>query len=239
MMGDITLIGALIAGLVGSTHCLGMCGGIASALGLGIAPEYRTPWRMLFFAASYNVGRIASYAVAGAIAGGIGVWLASLASLGEWSGGLRVAMGVVMVAIGAQVAFNWRLLAPVERAGMGLWRRVAPLARRIMPVRSPIAALALGGLWGWIPCGLVYGMLIAAALAGSALDGAAVMVAFGFGTMPAMVATGAAAGFTRRLMAIGRVRLVLGLSIVALGAWTAVAPVYGGLAGIYCLPPGV
>ncbi|MQM39603.1 hypothetical protein KBTX_03633 [wastewater metagenome] len=236
MMGDITLLGALLAGLVGSTHCLGMCGGIASALGMGVAPERRTPWRLFGYALAYNVGRVASYAVAGAIAGGIGLWLASLVSLGSWTSGLRVAMGLVMAAIGVQVAFNWRLLAPLERSGMRVWARIAPLARGLMPVRSPGRALLLGGLWGWLPCGLVYGMLVAAALAGGAVDGAGVMVAFGIGTMPAMVLTGTAAAVTGRLLARGRVRLALGVTILVMGVWTASVPIYSGLNALYCAP---
>ncbi|MCS4503181.1 hypothetical protein KBTX_03647 [wastewater metagenome] len=236
MMGDITLIGALLAGLVGSTHCLGMCGGIASALGMGVAPERRTPWRLFGYALAYNAGRVTSYAVAGAIAGGVGLWLASLISLGAWTSGLRVAMGLVMAAIGVQVAFNWRLLAPLERSGMRVWARIAPLARGLMPVRSPGKALLLGGLWGWLPCGLVYGMLVAAALAGGAADGAAVMVAFGLGTMPAMVLTGTAAAVTGRLLARGRVRLALGMTILAMGVWTASVPIYSGLNALYCAP---
>lgn len=236
MMGDITLLGALLAGLVGSTHCLGMCGGIASALGMGVAPERRTPWRLFGYALAYNVGRVASYAVAGGIAGGIGLWLASLVSLGSWTSGLRVAMGLVMAAIGVQVAFNWRLLAPLERSGMRVWARIAPLARGLMPVRSPGRALLLGSLWGWLPCGLVYGMLVAAALAGGAMDGAGVMVAFGIGTMPAMVLTGTAAAVTGRLLARGRVRLALGVTILGMGVWTASVPIYSGLNALYCAP---
>ncbi|WP_018716907.1 sulfite exporter TauE/SafE family protein [Arhodomonas aquaeolei] len=236
MMGDITLIGALLAGLVGSTHCLGMCGGIASALGMGVAPERRTPWRLFGYALAYNAGRVTSYAVAGAVAGGVGLWLASLISLGAWTSGLRVAMGLVMAAIGVQVAFNWRLLAPLERSGMRVWARIAPLARGLMPVRSPGKALLLGGLWGWLPCGLVYGMLVAAALAGGAGDGAAVMVAFGLGTMPAMVLTGTAAAVTGRLLARGRVRLALGMTILVMGVWTASVPIYSGLNALYCAP---
>lgn len=236
MMGDISLLGALLAGLMGSTHCLGMCGGIASALGLGVAAEQRTPARMLVFSLSYNLGRVGSYSVAGALAGGVGLWLASVLSLGQWTSALRVAMGLVMIAIGLQVAFNWRLLAPVERAGMRVWRHVAPAARAIMPVRNPLMALALGGLWGWLPCGLVYGMLAAAALAGGPLEGASVMAAFGVGTMPAMVVTGAAASATGRLLARGRVRLALGGVILVLGAWTAGMPVYAGLSSVYCAP---
>lgn len=219
------LLAALAAGFVGSTHCVGMCGGISSALSLGTADAARQRAAGLVgFALIYNLGRIASYGFAGALVGALGFWLGDLIAVGDWSRWLRLATGAVMVAIGLQVAVNLRLLQPLESLGLRFWRRLAPFARRLMPVRSPLHALALGALWGWLPCGLVYSMLLTASVAGSAPAGAAVMLAFGAGTLPAMVGTGAAAGAFRGLTRKPRFRFAAGSLVIALGLWTALFP---------------
>jgi uncharacterized protein len=207
------LLAALIAGLVGSVHCFGMCGGIAGALGMAGGGRAS-------FAVAYSAGRIASYAVAGAIAGTIGAGLAGAAGLGPW---LRLVMGVVLILLGLQVALNLKLLAPLEAAGAQLWRRLAPIARRLVPPRHAGQALALGALWGWLPCGLVYGMLAAAAGSGSALGGATFMAVFGLGTAPAMVGLAWASGRGGTFLTARR-RRALGWLLVVFGAWTAATP---------------
>jgi len=207
------LLAALVAGLVGSTHCLGMCGGIAGALGL--AANGRGP-----LVTAYSAGRIGSYAVAGAIAGAAGAGLAGLGNAGPV---LRVVMGAAFILLGLQVALGWKLLAPLEAAGARLWARLSPLARSFMPPRHAGQALALGALWGWLPCGLVYGMLAAAAGSGSAGGGAAVMAAFGLGTAPAMIGVAWASGRGSGFLTAKRKR-ALGWLLVAFGAWTLVTP---------------
>ena len=220
----VTLSAALVAGLVGSSHCLGMCGGIAAALGAGIGRPGTGPLGALGHALVYNAGRIASYALAGAIAGGIGLGLGQALHAPAAALVLRVLTGLVLVAIGLQVACNLRLLRPLESAGMHAWRRVAPLARSLMGRRDITGALALGALWGWLPCGLVYGMLLAAAAAGGPASGAATMVAFGLGTAPAMVATGAAGNRFRQLSALRGFRRAAGGLVIVAGLWTAAWP---------------
>jgi uncharacterized protein len=207
------LLAALVAGLVGSVHCFGMCGGIAGALGMAGGGKAT-------FAAAYSAGRIASYAVAGAITGAIGGGLAAAAGLGPW---LRLVMGVILVLLGLQVAINLKLLAPLEAAGANLWRRLAPVARQFVPPRHAGQALALGALWGWLPCGLVYGMLAAAAASGTALNGALFMAVFGLGTAPAMVGLAWASGRGGTWLTAQR-RRALGWLLVAFGAWTAATP---------------
>ena len=207
------LLAALVAGLVGSVHCFGMCGGIAGALGMAGGGRAS-------FAISYSAGRIASYAVAGAIAGAIGAGLAAAAGLGPW---LRLLMGLMLLLLGLQVALNLKLLAPLEAAGAQLWRRLAPVARRLVPPRHAGQALALGALWGWLPCGLVYGMLAAAAGTGSAIGGATFMAVFGLGTAPAMVGLAWASGRGGNWLTLRR-RRMLGWVLVIFGAWTAATP---------------
>jgi uncharacterized protein len=213
MLPDAGLLAALVAGLVGSVHCFGMCGGIAGALGMA------SPGRPSF-AAAYSAGRIASYSLAGAIAGAIGAGLAGVAGVGP---SLRLLMGIMLVLLGVQIALGWKLLAPLETAGASLWRRLAPAARRLVPPRHPGQALALGAVWGWIPCGLVYGMLAAAMGSGSAAGGAVFMAVFGLGTAPAMIGLSWASGRGGSWLTKRR-RRSLGWLLVAFGAWTAAAP---------------
>jgi uncharacterized protein len=207
------LLAALLGGFVGSVHCFGMCGGIAGALGMAGGGRAS-------FAFAYSAGRIMSYAVAGAIAGAIGAGLAGAAGLGPW---LRLVMGIVLILLGLQIAINLKLLAPLEAAGARLWRKLAPVARRLVPPRHPGQALALGALWGWLPCGLVYGMLAAAAASGTAQNGAIFMAVFGLGTAPAMIGLAWASGRGGTWLTARR-RRALGWLLVAFGAWTAATP---------------
>lgn len=207
------LLAALLGGFVGSVHCLGMCGGIAGALGMAGGGRGS-------FAVAYSAGRITSYALAGALAGALGAGLAGAAGLGPW---LRLVMGIVLILLGLQVAINLKLLAPIEAAGARLWQRLAPAARRLVPPRNAGQALALGALWGWLPCGLVYGMLAAAAATGGAQDGALFMAVFGLGTAPAMVGLAWASGRGSSWLTARR-RRALGWLLVVFGAWTAATP---------------
>lgn len=219
-----TLAAALLAGLVGSTHCLGMCGGISAALGMATAGEGAGVARAAGYSMVYNAARVGSYALAGALAGGAGMALGQAVHAPGMSLVLRSVTGLVLIAIGLQVAFNLRLLRPLETAGYRLWQRIAPMAGGLFRRRDLAGALGLGALWGWLPCGLVYGMLLAAAGTGGPGSGAALMAAFGLGTMPAMVATGAAGARFLRLRHSPRFRLGAGLVVVLLGIWTAAWP---------------
>lgn len=228
-----SLSAAFIAGLVGSSHCLGMCGGIAAAMGMGTAAPGTGAVPALGRALLYNGGRIASYALAGALAGAVGLALGQAMHAPVAVVVMRVLTGLVLVAIGLQVAFNLRLLQPVETVGLHVWRRIAPLASGLMRRRSAGSTFLLGALWGWMPCGLVYGMLLAAMATAEPASGAAFMAAFGLGTAPAMIATGALASRFRALSGDRRFRRIAGLLVVALGAWTALAPL-----GMQLLPGG-
>ena len=202
---------AFAAGLLGGVHCVGMCGGIVGTLAL----EARGP--ALGRQLAYNAGRIAAYAAAGTLAGFAG----SLAYAGGAWLSAQAAMffvaNVVMVLLGLYVAGWGRAVLRVEAAGLPLWRRIEPIARRMLPIDSTAKALGAGLAWGWIPCGLVYSMLVLAAASGGAAEGALVMAAFGLGTLPNLLAAGVAA---QRLVALRRapwIRRTAGALIVALG----------------------
>ena len=222
MGSELTLVAALLIGFVGSTHCLGMCGGIAGALG-GAAPK-GSGLTAASYAMAYNTGRITSYALFGAVVGFLGAVAGSGLDTQTWLGVLRGATGLVMIAIGLYLLVNWSGLRRIEALGAGLWRRISPLARRLMPPRNQLQAFAVGGLWGWLPCGLVYTMLLTAAVSGSAINGASVMIAFGMGTLPAMAGVTAVGNLLRRHLF--KLRRAGGALILAFGVWTLATPLW-------------
>ena len=214
-----TPLAALVAGIVGSGHCMLMCGGIAGALGYGGAA---CAGQTLRFPLLYNLGRITSYTAAGAAVGGAGGGLLGLLGA-PWLRAFFAALaaGVIVVA-GVRLALGARGFGRLDRLGAAAWRRIAPATRGLFPVTTPERAFAVGLAWGWLPCGMAYAMLTAAALSGGALSGALVMAMFGLGTLPAMIALGTgAAGLlgprTRR--AGGVVLVLLGLGSLAVAAW--------------------
>lgn len=220
-------LAALALGFFGSLHCLAMCGGIAGALCAtrsGSAPAGRATR-----AVAYNLGRVASYAVAGAAAGAFG---AVLAGAGGAYGAalLRGVAALLIVGAGLYVA-GWSLaIARIEAVGARLWRKVAPIARRLAPASSAASAFGLGLAWGWLPCGLVYSALVVAAASGSTLAGVATMVCFGLGTLPAMVSVAWAAEGGMSVFRSLSARRLAGATVVAFGVWTLAGAAELGLA---------
>jgi sulfite exporter TauE/SafE len=230
-MNALSPAAALVAGLAGSGHCLAMCGGIAGALALRDGgPQAGTSSRLVL-ALAYNVARVASYTVAGALAGLLGGALLQTVNVAPLSIAFRVLAGAIMIAAAGRLLFGWRLLDPLEAAGAGLWRRLLPGAGRSARRPGVAGALGLGLAWGWLPCGLSYSMLLLAATTASAASGALVMAAFGVGTLPAMVtATVAFERAARALATRANLRTVAGVLLVAFGAWTVGNALYHALA---------
>jgi sulfite exporter TauE/SafE len=231
-MNPMLLASAWLMGLLGSSHCVVMCGGVVAMTCSALPIAKRSSARaQLPFSLAYNAGRIASYAAAGAIVGALGAVLASIGLVQHAQLGLRLIAGAMMIAVGLYVAGLGRALRWIERMGEPVWRRVVPFARRLVPVETPSQAFALGLLWGWMPCGLVYAALAAAVTGGSALGGAAMMAAFGAGTLPTLLAMGSAAALVARTARVRPLRVAAGVAIVAFGlvqlvhtgrAWAAV-----------------
>lgn len=219
---DMSFFAALLVGFFGGVHCIGMCGGIVGALTFGLPDEERSHFgRLAPYLLAYNLARISSYVIAGAIAGLIGSLGLSLVPLQHTQLILLVIAGGFMVLMGLYVGGWWFGLTRIERLGSRLWRWIEPMGRRFMPVKSPRQALMLGFVWGWLPCGLVYSVLIWALSAGSAAQGALLMLGFGLGTLPNLLAMGAfaaqLAAFTRQKI----VRWIAGGAVTAFGLYTA------------------
>jgi len=218
MSPELTLLSGLLIGLFGSVHCVGMCGGIAGTLTLGARlPGGRSLRALAPFLLAYNLGRIGSYAVAGAVVAGLGAQAFGWAAPERAHVVARLVSGGFALALGLYLGGWWYGLGALERAGARLWRRLAPLARRWLPVDRLPKALALGLLWGWLPCGMVYAALAWAALAGSAAQGAALMTAFGIGTLPALLGAGAGAGALAQAVRRPAWRRAAGIALLALG----------------------
>lgn len=212
------LASALILGLLGGGHCLGMCGGLMGALTLAIPKEQRS--RRLRLMLAYNLGRILSYACAGLLIGLAGWAVAN--SPGAMI--LRVVAALLLITMGLYLAGWWSGLTRIESLGRGLWRHIQPVASKLLPVSSVPRALLLGGMWGWLPCGLVYSTLLWSASQGNALYSALLMIAFGVGTWPVLLATGLAAERTTALLRQRGIRVAGGLLVIVFGLWTLPLP---------------
>jgi sulfite exporter TauE/SafE len=216
-----TLTAGLLAGLLGSAHCLGMCAGISGLF--AVRSEASSLRNKIPHALAYNAGRVISYVLLGAMVAVFGN--AIVAAIPGIAGPVRLFSGIIIVLIGLQIAFNWRILQPIEQLGVHVWQRVSPAAQNLLPVTTVPRALGLGLLWGLLPCGLVYSMLILAAATADPVAGALTMAAFGMGTTPAMLVTGLGAVQLSRILAKRSARLGAGLLIVLVGLLTLAMPV--------------
>ncbi|WP_084545223.1 sulfite exporter TauE/SafE family protein [Derxia gummosa] len=259
----VTAGSAFIVGLMGGVHCAGMCGGIVSALGvsgpaLQPAPitvvthrealaatvvgghEVSTPAvSRLALQLAYNTGRLLTYAFIGAIAGSVGAAALLADAVFPVQHMLYLLANLFLLALGAYLTGMFPMLAQVERIGGRLWSAFRPVLGRLLPVRSVGQGVLMGGLWGFVPCGLIYSMILSAMLAGSPLRGAAVMLAFGLGTLPNLLLLGLAMSRGGRWWRRPAVRVVAGLFVIAfglLGLWRANAVVQQ-QGGWFCLTP--
>lgn len=208
MTEPLSLLTAATLGLFGSGHCVGMCGGIAAALGA------RSRGQLL----AYNSGRLLSYTLLGLLAGTAGAVLANSPTLNL---ALRLLAALLLIAMGLYVSGWWPLLARLEHALQPLWQRVAPLANRWLREASIGPALGAGLLWGLLPCGLIYSTLLWAGTAAEPGESALLMLAFGVGTLPAMLVVGAMGRQLNRLLQAARLRRVMGALLMVFGLWTA------------------
>mgnify|MGYP006146315477 FL=1 len=190
-------LAAILIGLLGSSHCLVMCGGIASALQLSVPAEQRRHgW---YFPLLLSAGRLTTYALFGALVGYFGITAMQVTGASMlW---LRLLAGLLLIAMALYISRLWFGLTLLEKIGQGLWQRLQPLSKALLPLDSANKAYRYGLLWGFLPCGLVYSTLSWSLASGSALKGAALMLGFGIGTLPALLAVGSAANALRQLKA--------------------------------------
>ncbi|MCW9034076.1 MAG: sulfite exporter TauE/SafE family protein [Rhodospirillales bacterium] len=217
---ELSFFTALTIGFIGSTHCIGMCGGIVGALNSG-APEatQKSLFSQVVFHLTYNMGRIISYCIAGALAGFIGSQSARIPlDVVLPIGGLIA--GIFMIALGLYLAGWWRSFAWIENGGQYIWKYIQPLGKRFLPVKTPLHALGLGLVWGWLPCGLVYSALALAILSATPTQGAMLMLGFGIGTLPMLLTMGKGYEYLRGIARNLTIRRVAGVTIMLFGVFT-------------------
>jgi sulfite exporter TauE/SafE len=212
-MIELSLIGALLVGLLGGGHCAGMCGGIVGAVSMTL-PKSRPK---LAFLLAYNAGRITSYAVVGVLAGAIGASSFFLEHLLPIERILYSLASMMLIVLGLYLAGIWHGVTKLEKIGSFVWKKLQPLSKRFIPVTSVSQAVLLGSIWGWLPCGLVYSVLIAALATGNPIQGAMLMLAFGLGTLPVMLAMGMAAVRLKSWLQNIWVRRLSGLLVLGFG----------------------
>jgi len=220
MTDSVAIASALLIGLGGSAHCIGMCGGIGAALGMATS---RQRWLLI---CNYQLGRIAGYAALGGIFGAVvqlfGATLQPwVPAFGVW---LRALAGLMIIAMGLYVGSWWFGLTKLERLGTGVWRRLQPLTKNLLPPRNIGAAFTLGAAWGLLPCGLIYSTLSWAAARGNALESAELMAIFGLGTLPSMLLTTIGGQQIQTRMQQPWIRKIAALLLIGLGIATLVAP---------------
>ena len=222
---ELTLIGALLAGLLGSSHCVGMCGGIVSALSFGVDKQAPNTTRFLILS-TYNIGRITSYVVAGLLLGGLSEFLLQQAFFASFRQVLQIIAALFLMALGLYIANWWLGLTKVEHLGARLWKLISPIANQLIPVKTPYHGFALGLFWGWLPCGMVYSLLIAALSSGSAVQGGLLMLSFGIGTLPTLLLIGVFASRFNYWVRHSIVRQIAGTLVILFGCYLLYQNVY-------------
>lgn len=218
MLVEATIFSAFLVGLLGGVHCVGMCGGIVGAFSMQLnlrgyvsGRQNRKAWLL------YHSGRLLSYSVAGMLAGGLGELFLDT-ELRHAQHILLLLAGFMMVGLGLYLAGWWFGVGYIERLGSLLWKRIQPLSARLTPALTPARMVLMGVLWGWLPCGLVYSVLIWSLSAGSVASGGMLMLAFGLGTLPLMLTISLSATHWFRHLQHPAVRRVAGVLVMAYGA---------------------
>ncbi|MDD4929453.1 MAG: sulfite exporter TauE/SafE family protein [Gallionella sp.] len=214
-MTEFSLIAIFFVGLLSGVHCLGMCGSLAGILTAQL-PKEGTRWP---YHLAYSGGRVLSYTLAGALVGSVGQAGMLLRDVIPVQHLLFALSSLMLVALGLYIAGIWGIVRRIEGAGRLIWQRIQPLTRGLFPVTTPLRAFLLGTLWGWLPCGLVYSVLVTALASGHAQSGALVMLAFGLGTLPNLLAIGLFWESLKGWVQSVRVRRAAGLLVVCFGLY--------------------
>jgi len=223
MQEQISYFSAFLVGFLGVVHCAGMCGGIIGSLSLSQVSDTRVT--KLSILLSYNIARIFSYAVAGGLMGSVGWFASSWLEIHYAQGVLQLIAGLFLLALGLYLGGWWFGLNQVEQLGGLFWKKIEPVGRRLIPVKNFRQAFVLGLVWGWLPCGLVYSVLIWTMSAGSFVEGALMMASFGLGTLPNLLLMGLFAGSLTKYFQNQWLRKISGGVIIVFAFYTLVLAV--------------
>lgn len=242
MLIDWLVIGAaLLSGLLGGVHCAAMCGAIATSLSFG--QKAASPATQWLHALQPNLGRVLGYTVAGAIVGGFGHGLVAVAQTPTLALVMRIAVGLMMIAVAVRLLDPRGRFNPLARPGRALWQRLQPLQRALLPADTAFKRIGIGLLWGWLPCGLSATLLATAWLQASAVNGALTMLAFGLGTLPVMLPLTWSGARLGQALQRGGLRTAAGVFVLLAGGVTIAAPwlmqvpaLHGVLSALGCRP---
>ncbi|MBS3963785.1 MAG: sulfite exporter TauE/SafE family protein [Methylomonas sp.] len=213
-----SVLAAFVVGLFSSLHCIGMCGSIIGTLTLSLSPTLRqNKRRLLLVVFSYNMGRISSYTLAGAIVGAISALLTAPFADGHGYRVLQVLSALVITGAGLYIGGWFPRFAYIEKLGARLWKLIEPFGRRLIPVKTIPQALLFGMIWGWLPCGLIYTALAMAVTSGSVWHSTTTMLAFGLGTLPAVMGVGIMTHWLTKLARIQQFKRVAGVLLIVFG----------------------
>ena len=206
-----TFLSALLLGLLASAHCAGMCGGLQSVLQQSFVIRSRQQAAVHLLA--LNLGRLSVYIIFGALFGALGSKLLGVIDIPELTRTARLMAALVLIALGLQLLLsNTKPFQMIERIGAQLWQVV----RQLHPkdgADSLSRSYQLGLIWGFLPCGLVYGVLLTALFANNAIEGGFTLLGFGLGTLPAMILTGSLYQHFRSLVRARYVQLFGGVQV--------------------------
>lgn len=209
---------AFTLGLFSTVHCLGMCGGIITALSLGLPEDIKqNRLRFTILVCAYNLGRISSYAVAGAVAGMFGYIISGIAHNDTGHYFLRILAGLILVLLGLHIGGWISAIKRIEGLGARVWQVIRPIGAYFLPVDSMPKALLLGCIWGWLPCGMVYSVLLWSATSADPVGATLCMLCFGLGTLPGMISAGLLSNALLRLFARAGIRKGFAIIIICFG----------------------
>lgn len=218
---------AFIMGVFSSMHCVGMCGSIVGTLSLSLDKSIRAnKLRLSRFVLNYNIGRVTSYSIAGLIGGILEHVLTLPFGSGEGHRILQLLSACFMAGAGLYITGWFPRFAYIEKPGRFFWRHLEPLGRRLIPVRNLPQAFVFGMIWGWLPCGLVYAAVAIAATTGDVVRSTLTMLAFGIGTLPAVMGLGIMTSMVARLSRMRRFRQIAGISLLILAVIAAFPSIY-------------
>lgn len=215
MSDGITLFSLFVLGFLGGTHCVGMCGGISSAFALQLPPHIKRIYLIILM----NIGRMGSYVLIGVLMGALSQIGSFLHYAHVWQQTLFMAANGLLLLMGLYLAGIFNAAARIDIIGKPIWRQLNPLLNRLLPIQSASACVAVGALWGWLPCGLVYNAALYALGSGSAGKGGLYLLAFGLGTLPNLLAMGVFATQLKTFLQQKSIRLTAGLLISFWAVW--------------------
>jgi sulfite exporter TauE/SafE len=217
------LVSIFIVGFFASIgHCVAMCGGIVGALTMGIdKSQLNGKFKVIQYHFFYNFGRILSYILMGMLLGAIGSVLIQMTVFDKI---LRIISGLLMITMGLYLANWWFGLQKIEKFGSVIWKKIQPIANKMLPINSTSKAFSLGILWGYLPCGVVYSALAFSMASGSWYQGGLIMLVFGLGTLPMLLLMGSISSVFTQFFQQNFVKKMAGLVVIVLGIFALLMP---------------